>query len=320
MLPQEREKPRQVSATFFWRTTASLKHEFLALTAIIVISVFVFVALFAPWISPYPDQGRGLAVPQFEFIPPSFSHPFGTDDLGRDVLSRVFFGAFSSLIVAVCVIVISLVIGVPLGIIAGYYGGRVDETIMRITDVFLSFPSLLLALIVVASLGPSLVNLISAISITWWPWYTRIERAQAVSLRGQNFVLSAKAIGVSNLIIVLRHILPNAWSPIMVQATMDFGGVIIAAAGLSFLGLGVQPPSADWGLMISEGRIYFLTAWWIATFPGIAILLASLAFNILGDFLREVTDPKRRTRGTAIAEYKKPWRLFSFQWKRDQGC
>ena len=168
---------------------------------------------------------------------------------------------------------------------------------MRVTDMFLSFPSLLLALIIVATLGPTLPNLIAAIAVTWWPWYTRIERAQAVSLKSQYFILSAKAIGLSNLRVMLGHIVPNALGPITVQATMDFGGVILTAAGLSFLGLGIQPPSPDWGLMISEGRIYFLQYWWIASFPGLAILLVSLAFNILGDSLREIIDPRLRTRG-----------------------
>ena len=277
--------------------SSSLLRDKLALVGAILIVGFILVALLAPLISPYPDQGRGIAYPELQFLPPSSSHLFGTDQLGRDVLSRVLFGAYSSLLVAFAVVAISLAVGVPLGIVAGYYGGWIDETIMRITDIFLSFPSLLLALIIVATLGPSETNLIIAIAVTWWPWYTRIERAQAVSLRGRYFVLSARAIGVSNVRIILRHILPNAWGPIIVQATMDFGGVILTAAGLSFLGLGVQPPAADWGLMISEGRTYFLQYWWIAAFPGLAILIASLAFNLVGDSLREIIDPRLKTRG-----------------------
>jgi peptide/nickel transport system permease protein len=279
------------------RILSSLVHDKLALTGATLIVGFVLVAILAPVISPYPAQGRGFAYPALQFLPPSLTHLFGTDQLGRDVLSRVLFGASSSLVVAFAVVIIALAVGVPLGIVAGYYGGWVDEVIMRVTDVFLSFPSLLLALIIVATLGPSETNLIIAITVTWWPWYTRIERAQAVSLRGRYFVLSARAIGVNSRRIVLRHILPNAWGPIIVQATMDFGGVILTAAGLSFLGLGVQPPTADWGLMISEGRTYFLQYWWIATFPGLAILLASLSFNLVGDSLREIIDPRLKTRG-----------------------
>jgi peptide/nickel transport system permease protein len=291
------EIPATTASEQIRRVFHSLKRDPLALFASVLILSFIFIAIFAPWISPYPAQGRGIASLQFQFLPPSSLHPFGTDDLGRDILSRVFFGASISLLVAFSVVTISLIIGVPLGIVAGYYGGWIDETIMRVTDIFLSFPSLLLSLIIVATLGANLSNLIIAISVTWWPWYTRIERAQAVALRGQYFVLSAKGIGVSNPLIIFRHILPNAWGPIMVQATLDLGGVIITAAGLSFLGLGIQPPSADWGLMISEGRNFFLQYWWIATFPGLAILLASISFNIIGDSLREIIDPRLRTRG-----------------------
>jgi len=189
---------------------------------------------------------------------------------------------------------LALLIGVPLGAIAGGVGGALDELIMRVTDVFLSFPPLLLAIAIASFLGPSLKNAMLAIAISWWPWYTRIIRGQAVSIRERQFIRAARTIGTPLHRIVFNHILPNTMAPVIVQASMDIGGVILTVASLSFLGLGAQPPTPEWGLLISTSRTYFLNAWWYSTFPGIAIFLTVLVFNLVGDGIREVLDPKTR--------------------------
>jgi peptide/nickel transport system permease protein len=187
-------------------------------------------------------------------------------------------------------------IGLPLGAVAGFFGGWLDEAIMRLTDIFLAFPPLLLAIAIAAALGPSFTNAMLAIALTWWPWYTRIVRGQAWSIRERHFVEAARSMGVTDLTIIRRHILPNVFGPVLVQGTLDLGAVILTAAGLSFIGLGPQPPTADWGIMINEGRLYILAGrWWIATFAGLAIFLTTLAFNLLGDSVRDISDP--RTRG-----------------------
>jgi len=259
----------------------------------IVISL-IFIAVFAPQIAPYPGQGRGNSNIEDRLVPPGYEYFFGTDNLGRDVFSRVIFGARVSLKAAIIVILIVVVIGTPLGIIAGYFGGKIDEVIMRISDMVLAFPSLLLAIAIVAALGPSVTNAMIALSVPWWPWYTRLARGQAISLRERQFVEAAKAIGVSNLKIMSRHILPNCLTPIIVQATLDMGYIILSLAGLGFLGLGTQPPTADWGVMISNGRTFILDQWWYSTFPGLAIFITVLGFNLLGDGIAEALNPKRR--------------------------
>jgi peptide/nickel transport system permease protein len=210
------------------------------------------------------------------------------------MLSRVIYGTRISLQTALIAVSLALLIGVPLGAIAGGVGGAVDEIIMRITDVFLSFPPLLLAIAIAAFLGPSLQNAMLAIAISWWPWYTRIIRGQAVSIRERQFVRAARAIGTPMRRIIFSHILPNTMAPVIVQASMDIGGVVLTIASLSFLGLGAQPPIPEWGLLISTSRTYFLNAWWYSTFPGIAIFLSVLVFNLVGDGIREVLDPRTR--------------------------
>jgi peptide/nickel transport system permease protein len=263
---------------------------------LVIIVIMFLTAFLAPHLAPYPDQGRGLSNLQERLAPPEIKHPLGTDNLGRDILSRIIFGARISLQASVAVVMIVVIIGVPLGLIAGYFGGRVDELIMRLADMILAFPSLLLAIAIVASLGPNLLNVLVAISLPWWPWYTRLMRSQVASLKEMQFIESARAIGVSRWRIMFRHILPNCLSPIIVQATLDMGYIILAIASLGFLGLGSQPPTADWGVMVSNGREFFLKQWWISTFPGAAIFLTVLAFNLVGDGIREAMDPKIRWR------------------------
>jgi len=258
------------------------------------ILLLIIVALFAPFIAPHVEHARGGVDAANMFQPPQVEYPFGTDEAGRCIFSRVVVGSRISLGVGVFTIGLTLLIGVPLGAIAGYAGGVIDEVVMRITDVFLSFPPLLLAMAVTAMLGPALTNVMIAIAITWWPWYTRLVRGQAVSLRERAFVEAARAIGVTPLKIVGRHIIPNCVAPIIVQGSMDFGFIVLTSAALSFLGLGAQPPMPEWGLMVSSGRTFFLTSWWVVTFPGLAIFTTVLAFNLLGDGLREIMDPKTR--------------------------
>ncbi len=263
---------------------------------LLVILALLITAIFAPFLAPFPDQGKGLSNLGERLEPPTFKHPLGTDNLGRDILSRIIFGARISLKAAIVVVMISMSIGVPLGLIAGYFGGKTDEVIMRFADMILAFPSLLLAIAIVASLGPSLINALIAIALPWWPWYTRLMRSQVISTKEMQFVESARAIGASRWRIMFRHILPNCLSPIIVNATVDMGYVILAIASLGFLGLGTQPPAADWGVMVSDGREFFMKQWWISPFSGAAIFLTVLAFNLTGDGIREALDPKIRWR------------------------
>ena len=258
-----------------------------------VVFLLVLIALLAPLIVPFPQDTIDTHIEE-RFQSPSTRHFFGTDELGRDVFSRVLCGTWISLQVGAIAIGLALAIGVPLGVVAGYTGGMLDEVIMRITDVFLSFPPLLLAMAISSLLGPNLTNAMIAIAIAWWPWYTRLLRSEAISVRERDYVQAARAMGVSQGKIVFRHVLPNCLTPIIIQASMDFGAIILTSAALSFLGLGAQPPTPEWGLMVSTGRTYFLTNWWIVTFPGLAIFTAVLSFNLVGDGLREILDPKMR--------------------------
>jgi peptide/nickel transport system permease protein len=261
-----------------------------------IILVLMLTAVFAPFIAPYPEQGKGQSNLAERLLPPNARHPLGTDNLGRDILSRIIFGSRISLQASVGVILIVVLFGAPLGLIAGYFGGRVDEFIMRMADMVLAFPSYLLAIAIIASLGPSLFNALIAVSVPWWPWYTRLMRSQVLSIKEQPFIESARAIGVSRWRIMFRHILPNCLSPIIVQATLDMGYIILSVASLGFLGLGTQPPTADWGVMVSDGREFFMNQWWISTFSGGAIFLTVMAFNLVGDGIREALDPKIRWR------------------------
>ncbi len=275
-------------SVFLLKRNKLTKLAFYGVIALFLIAIIVPIALPS---NIHVDQDTN---PIDKLLSPSFEHPFGTDELGRDVFKRVLLGTRISLNTALIAVGIALLIGVPLGAIAGYFGGFVDELIMRITDIFLGFPPLLLAIAIAAFLGPNLQNAMLAIAIAWWPWYTRIVRGQAVSIKERQFVKAANAIGTPSMKIVFRHILPNCIAPLIVQASMDIGGVILTIASLSFLGLGAQSPTPEWGLMVSTSRNYFLNAWWYSIFPGLAIFFTVLVFNLLGDGLREILDPKTR--------------------------
>ena len=259
----------------------------------LVIALFVCAALLAPWLTSYAAQGLGEPNTVDKFLAPSSAHWFGTDHLGRDLLSRILYGGRVSLSIAAIVVTLAIAIGAPLGAIAGYFGGWIDEVIMRITDVFLAFPPLLLAIFLSAVFGPGFVNMAIAIAISWWPWYARIARAETASLRSRPYVEAAQLMGVSHFTIIRRHLTPSLIGPVAVQGTLDFGTAILTAASLSFLGLGVSPPTADWGQLVSNGRLYFPDRWWYVVFPGLAIFIAALAFNFLGDSLRSASKKRR---------------------------
>ena len=289
--------PAQVSAErsggfTLKRAWGVLKRDPLAIFGLIVILLLVLTAAFAPQIAPYPEHGAGRSSVTTRMLPPSPEFRMGTDRLGRDVLSRVIYGTRPALSASLIVVLLAVGIGAPLGAIAGLMGGWVDEIIMRISDLFLAFPSLLLAMVIVALLGPSLTNAVIALAVSWWPWYTRIVRGAAVVLREQAFVEAARALGARVPTITWRHILPNTVAPVLVQASLDIGTVILATTGLAFLGLGSPPPIADWGRMIEDGRAMLRTAWWTSTFPGLAIFITVLAFNLVGDALRDLFDPR----------------------------
>jgi len=277
-----------------WR---ALRRDRLAVISLVIIAIFILGAVFAPWLAPYPDQGMGKANLGERLDPPSSVHLLGTDDLGRDLLSRILLGSRPSLSIGLFVVGLAMLIGTPLGAIAGYFGGWIDQTIMRITDIFLSFPALLLAIAVSAALGASFFNAMLSITLAWWPWYTRLARAQTVSLKEQTFIEASRAIGVPGFTIIRRHIIPNVLTPALVQATMDIGSAILMGAALSFVGLGVQLPRPDWGNMLNVARLYFSDGPWFAVFPGLAILLVAMCFNLLGDGVRDVLDPQSRRTG-----------------------
>lgn len=261
--------------------------------ALAVILAFAALALFAPLLAPWPAQGLGDPNVIDKLKPPSAAHWLGTDHLGRDMLSRVIYGTRVSMTSGILIVAFSLLIGLPVGVLAGYFGGWADEALMRTTDVFLAFPALLLAVLMAAALGPGLMNSIIAVSVTWWPWYARMARAEVLVLRGQPYVESARLMGVSHPRILIRHILPGAARPLLVQAALDVGPALLTAAALSFLGLGVLPPTADWGQMVDGGRKFFPDRWWVSAAPGLAIFVLALAFSVLGDALRDGAEGRR---------------------------
>lgn len=278
---------------FVRRAGRAIVHDPLALFGVVVIAIVAIAALLGPWLAPSPGDGAGVINVDQRLLPPSREYPFGTDWLGRDMLTRVILGARIALEVSLIVVGLAILLGVPLGAVAGYVGGWLDGLIMRITDLFLAFPPLLLAMAIVAALGPGLQHATLALVISWWPWYARIARGLAISLREWPFIDAARSMGIKDRVIITRHIVPNSSGPIVVQATIDIGTVILAAGALAFIGLGARPPAPDWGLMIAEGRQFILDQWWLSTFPGLAIFFTVLAFNLVGDLFLRLLDPRQ---------------------------
>ena len=261
----------------------------LAMLGLALVLLLVLVAVLAPWIAPYPPTIGELSE---RLQPPSAQHWFGTDDQGRDILSRLIHGSRVTLYVVLLVAVLAAPVGLLVGTAAGYAGGWVDAVLMRITDIFLAFPRLILALAFVAALGPGIENAVIAIAITSWPPYARIARAETLTIRQADYINAVKLLGAGPARIVLRHVMPMCLPSVIVRVTLDMAGIILTAAGLGFLGLGAQPPMPEWGAMIAAGRAYVLDQWWVAAAPGAAIFVVSLAFNLLGDGLRDALDPK----------------------------
>lgn len=274
-----------------WQLSGLLARNPLALLGIIIITMLVLVALFAPLIAPESPVGQDLSN---RLQPPSAVHWMGTDELGRDIFSRVVYGSRITLLIVALVAIISAPLGLIIGAVSGYFGGWTDKLLMGITDVFLSMPKLILALAFVAALGPGIENAIIAIAITAWPVYARIARAETLTFRQSEFIAATQMLGASNTRIIFRHVLPLCTSSMIVRVTLDMAGIILTAAGLGFLGLGAQPPLPEWGAMISRGRTFILDQWWVATMPGIAIIIVSLGFCFLGDGLRDVLDPRQK--------------------------
>ncbi len=252
----------------------------------------VGLALLGPWVVPYPDDVAGAVNIAGKLQAPSAAHWFGTDEVGNDILTRVIIGARLSLLVGVGITLAAAAIGVPLGVMAGTAGGVVREAVMRLTDLFLSVPGLVLAIALVAALGPGIVNAMVALVLVWWPGYVRLAEAKALSLREEPFIEAARVAGASRFRILWRHVLPNSLSPIIVKMSMDVGQAILAVASLGFLGLGARPPTPEWGAMISIARGYLPDWWWYAICPGAFIYVSVLGFNLLGDGLRDILDPR----------------------------
>ncbi len=259
-----------------------------------IVALFLLVSLMGPWIAPYPEDAAGATHLASKLLPPGGGHWFGTDEVGRDIYSLVILGTRLSLRISVIVVGVAILIGVPLGILAGYAGGWPGEVIMRITDIFLAVPGLILAIAIVASLGPGITNAMIALSLVWWPGYVRLVQGKALSIKTEAFIEAARCVGSSRWRIAFGEILPNCASPILVKASMDMGLAVLSAAGLGFIGIGAQPPTPEWGAMISAGRNYLPDRWWYATFPGAAIFVTVLGWNLLGDGLRDVLDPRSR--------------------------
>ena len=284
--PQSRRQAALGRAYTVWRVFARNR---LALAGLALILALVAVALLADLIAP---AGPTIGVLDQRLQPPSAAHWFGTDDQGRDILARIVHGTRITLMVVVLVAVLAAPIGLLVGTVSGYIGGRTDAVLMRITDIFLAFPRLILALAFVAALGPGIENAVIAIAITSWPPYARIARAETLTIRRAEYIEAVRVMGAGPWRIVWRHVMPLCLSSVIVRVTLDMAGIILTAAGLGFLGLGAQPPTPEWGAMISSGRQYVLDQWWVAAAPGAAIFLVSLAFNLLGDGLRDALDPK----------------------------
>jgi peptide/nickel transport system permease protein len=280
---------RQAQLGQLWRQWLGLRRNPLAMTGLVIVLALLLVAALAPLIATHDPLAQNL---DKRLLPPSATAWFGTDSLGRDIFSRIVHGTRVTLVIVMLVVVTVGPIGLLIGATSGYLGGFVDRTLMRITDVFLAFPRLVLALAFVAALGPGLVNAVIAIAITAWPPYARVARAETLVIRNADYIAAVRLQGASSWRIVLRHIVPMCLPSLIVRTTLDMAGIILTAAGLGFLGLGAQPPIPEWGAMISAGREQIFDQWWVATFPGLAICIVALGFNLLGDGLRDVMDAK----------------------------
>jgi peptide/nickel transport system permease protein len=272
-----------------YRQWLALKSNPLALIGLFIVVSLLLIAALAPWIAPYDPIAQNL---DNRLKPPSWAHFFGTDALGRDIFSRILWGTRVTLVIVLLVVISVGPIGLLIGTIAGYFGGIVDRVLMRITDIFLAFPRLVLALAFVAVLGPGIENAIIAIACTAWPPYARVARAETTVIRNADYISAVRIQGASDARIVLKHVIPVCIPSVIVRTTLDMAGIILTAAGLGFLGLGAQPPMPEWGAMIAQGREFIFDQWWVATFPGVAICLVALGFNLLGDGLRDVLDAR----------------------------
>ena len=281
---------RQARLGQAYRAWLRMRRNPLAMVGLAIVAVLLVMAAFAPWLAPHDPIAQNLSN---RLLPPfSPGHLLGTDDFGRDILSRILYGSRITLFIIGLVAVTAPVFGLLVGTVAGYFGGWTDEILMRITDIFLAFPKLILALALVAVLGPGMENAILAIALTSWPPYARVARAETLTVRTSDYIAAVRLQGAGPVRIILGHVMPMCLPSVIIRVTLDMAGVILIAAGLGFLGLGVQPPLPEWGAMISAGRKYLFEQWWVATMPGLAIFIVSLGFNLLGDGLRDVLDPR----------------------------
>ena len=291
LLTEQPASRRQARLGQSYRTWVAFTANPLAMVGLGVVVLLIVLAVLAPVIAPY-DPLISLALRTQRLLPPSLTHLMGTDDQARDIFSRIVHGARITLLVVALVAVIATPIGLLVGTTSGYFGGWVDTILMRITDIFLAFPRLILAMAFVAALGPGIENAIIAIAITSWPPYARLARAETLTIRNADHIAAIRLQGASAARIIWGHVTPLCLSSVIIRVTLDMAGIILTAAGLGFLGLGAQPPQPEWGAMIAGGRRFILDFWWVATMPGIAIFVVSLGFNLLGDGLRDVLDPK----------------------------
>jgi len=283
------ESRRQARLGQLYRQWLAFKRNPMAVAGLAIIVLLLLVAAFAPVIAPFDPIAQVL---DKRLLPPSSTNWFGTDALGRDIFSRIVYGTRITLVIVLLVVVTVGPFGLLIGAVSGYFGGWVDRLLMRITDVFLAFPRLVLALAFVAALGPGIVNAIIAIAITTWPPYARVARAETMVIRNQDYIEAMRLQGASRARIIWKHVVPMCMPSLIVRTTFDMAGIILTAAGLGFLGLGAQPPMPEWGAMISAGREQIFDQWWVATFPGLAICVVALGFNLLGDGLRDVMDAR----------------------------
>ncbi len=291
LLSDQPTSRRQARVGQAYRTWLAFRANKLAMLGLAIVLALVLMAAFADFIAAYsPIVGGDLRTQRL--LPPSAEHWFGTDDQARDIFSRIVHGSRLTLLVVVLVAVIATPIGLAVGTIAGFFGGWVDQALMRLTDIFLAFPRLILALAFVAALGPGIENAIIAIAITSWPPYARLARAETLTIRHADYIHAVQLQGASSTRVIWNHIVPLCLSSVIIRVTLDMAGIILTAAGLGFLGLGAQPPLPEWGAMIASGRRFLIDQWWVAAMPGLAILAVSLGFNLLGDGLRDVLDPK----------------------------